>query len=159
MKKTIFLLMAIIAFLLPIGLTSCDSGGGLESGLDYTDAYYDWNSVTGAQLSKDPVMKLFTTQGSFKSYTLVYHVENEYHKTAMCRYLEWMNNGFDKVFVGKYDFTLTYETLSSGLNYKIRYKNTTLPFVKIQLGLERGGALISNPSPSILKTIHAQNPL
>lgn len=151
--------MAIIAFLLPIGLTSCDSGGGLDSELDYTDTYYDWTSVTSEQLSKDPVMKLFTTQGSFKAYTLVYHVENEYNKTAMCRYLEWMNYGYDKVFVGKYDFTLTYETISNGSNYKIRYKNSTLPFVKIQLGLERGGALISNPSPSRLKTIHAQNPL
>ena len=63
MKKTIFLLMAIIAFLLPIGLTSCDTG--------------DWEpsdppkEMKLSVIKNDPVLKTFFADGNYPNKTLI----------------------------------------------------------------------------------------
>jgi hypothetical protein len=63
MKRTFFLLVAIIAFLLPIGLTSCDSGDENE-----------WKPPTEMKTSlinSDPVLKSFLSDGNYPNKTLI----------------------------------------------------------------------------------------
>jgi hypothetical protein len=63
MKRTFFLLVAIIAFLLPISLTSCDSGDENE-----------WKPPTEMKTSlinSDPVLKSFLNDGNYPNKTLI----------------------------------------------------------------------------------------
>jgi len=59
MKRTIFLLVAIIAFLLPIGLTSCE---------DDVDVY---SNLTLTGVKNDPVLKTFLSDGNYPKETLI----------------------------------------------------------------------------------------
>lgn len=119
MKKTIFLFMAIIAFLLPIGLTSCEE--------KETD---DWKPATEMSLKvlkSDPTLKTFFTDGNYLQKTQI--ASFNYDGYGDCRYgnigekdsinepstpLYYLilNKNYIKTedkqyFKGRYNFTLT----------------------------------------------------